>query len=212
MFMWFFKVNRHHTFATLITKKIVMKKIFLLIVMAGSFAVAKAQISYGAKAGLNVANVGGEDVEGNKAKAGFYLGGFIGVPVAESFSIQPELVFSLQGVKFDGDSKVNMSYLNIPILARYTTGSGFFAETGPQLGFLLSAKAKEDGESSNVKDYFKKTDFSWALGVGYQFESNIGVNARFNFGLSKLDEDGEVKMYNRVFQVGLFYRLGNSGK
>lgn len=75
----------------------------------------------------------------------------------------------------------------------------------------MSAKAKEDGESSNVKDYFKKTDFSWALGAGYQF-GNVGVNARFNFGLSKLDEDGEVKMFNRVFQVGLFYVLGNSGK
>jgi hypothetical protein len=189
-----------------------MKKIFLLLVMAGSFAATKAQISYGAKAGLNVSNVGGEDTDGNKAKLGFYLGGFVGVPVAESFSIQPELVFSSQGAKYDGDYKVNMSYLNIPVLARYTTQSGFFAETGPQLGFLLSAKAKEDGESGNVKDYFKKTDFSWAFGVGYQTESNIGVNARFNLGLSKLDEDGEAKVFNRVFQVGLFYVLGSSTK
>lgn len=189
-----------------------MKKIFLLIVMAGSFAVSQAQISYGVKGGLNVANVGGEDVEDNKAKLGFHLGGFVGVSVAENFSIQPELVFSLQGVKFDGDAKVNMSYLNIPVVARYTTASGFFGETGPQLGFLLSAKSKVDGETSNAKDYFKKTDFSWAFGVGYLTQSNVGVSARFNLGLSKLDEDGEAKMFNRVFQVGMFYVLGNSGK
>jgi hypothetical protein len=63
-----------------------------------------------------------------------------------------------------------------------------------------------------VKDYFKKTDFSWALGIGYQSQSNIGVNARFNFGLSKLDEDGEVKMFNRVFQLGLYYLLGSPSK
>ena len=189
-----------------------MKKIFLLFVMAGSFAAAQAQINIGVKGGLNVANVGGSDVEDNKAKLGFHLGGLVNVPVTEKFSVQPELVFSAQGVKFDGDAKVNMNYLNIPILAKYTTQSGFFAETGPQLGFLLSAKNKVDGESTNVKDYFKKTDFSWALGIGYLSQSNIGVNARFNFGLSKLDEDGEVKMFNRVFQIGLFYLLGSPVK
>jgi hypothetical protein len=189
-----------------------MKKIFLLIVMAGSFAVSKAQITYGAKAGLNVSNVGGEDTDGNKAKLGFHVGGFVGVPVAENFSINPELVFSLQGAKYENDSKVNMSYLNIPVMARYTTKSGFFGETGPQLGFLMSAKAKEDGESDNVKDYFKKTDFSWAFGIGYLTQSNIGLNARFNLGLSKLDEEGQAKVFNRVFQVGMFYVLGNSSK
>lgn len=190
-----------------------MKKFFLMFVMAGAFAVAQAQqISYGVKGGLNLSNVGGEDADGNKAKLGFNAGGFVNVQVAESFSIQPELVFSLQGAKFDGDAKVNMSYLNIPVLARYTTQSGFFAETGPQLGFLMSAKSNVDGDKTNVKDYFKKTDFAWALGIGYQTQSNIGVNARFNFGLSKMDEDGQAKIFNRVFQVGMFYVLGNKSK
>jgi len=186
-----------------------MKRLFLLLVMAGSFAAASAQINYGVKGGLNVANIGGEDVDDNKAKLGFHLGGFMGVSVAENFSIQPEVVFSLQGVKFDDDQKLNLSYLNIPVLARYTTQSGFYGETGPQLGFLLSAKSKIEGDSENVKDWFKKTDFSWAFGVGYITQSNIGVNARFNLGLSKLDEDGHGKAFNRVFQVGLFYVLGN---
>lgn len=188
-----------------------MKKMFLLIVLAGSCAVSKAQISYGAKAGLNVSNVGGSDAEDNKAKAGVYLGGFVGIPVAERISINPELVFSLQGSKYDDDdAKLNLSYLNIPVLARYTAQSGFFAETGPQLGFLMSAKMKGDGESGNVKEFFKKTDLSWALGIGYLSQSNIGVNARFNFGLSKLDEGGEAKVFNRVVQVGLFYVLGSA--
>lgn len=191
-----------------------MKKIFLLFVMAGSFAVAKAQVTYGAKAGLNISTIGGSDADGVKAKAGLYLGGFVGIPVAESFSINPELVFSMQGAKAEGDDdvKVNMNYLNLPVLARYTTQSGFFAETGPQFGFLLSAKYKVDGDSEDIKDSFKKLDLSWGLGVGYLSKSNIGVNARYNFGLSKLDEDGEGKTFNRVFQVGVFYVLGSGGK
>jgi len=188
-----------------------MKKVFLLLVMAGSFAVAQAQIKYGGKAGLNVGNFGGKDADDFKAKLGFYLGGFVEVPLAEQFSIQPELVFSAQGAKAD-DVKYNLSYLTIPVMARYTTASGFYGETGPQLGLLLSAKAKHDGNSTDFKDNLKGTDFSWALGVGYLTQSNIGVNARFNFGLSKLDEDGNGKVFNRVFQVGFFYVLGSTSK
>jgi hypothetical protein len=189
-----------------------MKKVFLLLVMAGSFAVAQAQIKYGGKAGLNVGNFGGKDADDFKAKLGVYLGGFVEVPVADKISIQPELVFTAQGAKDEDDVKYNLSYLTIPILARYTTASGFYGETGPQLGLLLSAKAKHDGHSQSIKDGLKGTDFSWALGVGYLTQSNIGVNARFNFGLSKLDEDGNGKVFNRVFQVGFFYVLGSTSK
>lgn len=189
-----------------------MKKVFLMFVMAGAFAVsARAQIKYGAKAGLNMANIGGSDVEGNKARAGFYAGGFVEIPAVDKLSVVPELIFSTQGTKSesDNDNKLNLNYLNIPVMARYAIASGFFAETGPQFGFLLSAKSKWDGNSNNVKDGYKKLDLSWGLGVGYVSTTNIGVNARFNFGLSKLDKDGDVKSFNRILQVGLFYVLGN---
>jgi hypothetical protein len=90
----------------------------------------------------------------------------------------------------------------------WTSASGFFAQTGPQVGFLMSAKAKADGESVDVKEFFKKTDFSWGFGVGFASQSGFGVNGRFNAGLSKLDEAGEAKIKNSVIQVGVFYNLG----
>ena len=190
-----------------------MKKFLLLFAVIGSVTIAKAQteLTYGVKGGLNLSAVGGKDTDGNKMKAGFHVGVFAELPVATSISVRPELVFSNQGSKYEDDGgkgSVNASYITLPVMAKYRFAGGFFAETGPQLGYLVSAKAKQGGEKSDMKDMYRKTDLSWALGVGYLSKTNIGVNARFNYGLSKVDKEGDFKAYNRVFQVGLFYVLG----
>jgi len=191
-----------------------MKKIFLIFVCASSFAVAHSQVSFGLKAGVNLANFSGDN-EGSKSKIGFNAGGFAEIGLAESFSVKPELVYSSQGAKYTEDEqegKLNLNYINIPILAKYTHTSGFFAETGPQIGFLASAKAKIGSVEVDAKDGMKKTDFAWALGIGYQLPQNIGFNARYNIGLANIaDGEGNGTLKNSVFQFGLFYRF-SSGK
>src|SRR5687768_6232748 len=143
-----------------------MKNLVLLLVFASALTVSQAQVKFGGKAGLNLSNFSGDDADDAKSKIGFNIGGFAEIPVASTFAVKPELVFSTQGAKSDdntfGDFKLNLSYLNIPILGKYNTASGFFAETGPQIGFLLAAKAKADDESEDVKDFYKSTDFAWA--------------------------------------------------
>jgi hypothetical protein len=193
-----------------------MKRVFLFLGLSLSLAAANAQIKYGIKGGLNIANIGGSDIEDNKAKLGFHLGGFVDIPVQSSFSVQPELLFSAQGCGFDlegDDAKWNMNYLLVPVMAKYTFSSGLSLETGPQLGFLLSAKEKYDGDTDNIKDAFKGTSFFWNFGLGYQLPAkNWGVNGRFNLGLSRLDEDGDAQIFHRVFQFGVFYVLGTASK
>jgi hypothetical protein len=193
-----------------------MKRLYLFLLAACSFAAANAQIQFGIKAGANFSTFTGDGVDGAKTKIGFHGGAFVGVPLFSTFSLQPELVYSDQGYKVKEDEfsgKLNAEYLNIPVLFKYNNPSGFFAQTGPQLGFLLSAKAKADGESTDLKDQFKSTDFSWAVGIGYLIKSvNVGIDARYNIGLSnvaKSSGDGSAK--NSVFQVGLFYVFGGGG-
>jgi opacity protein-like surface antigen len=190
-----------------------MKKIFMIIVCASTFVVAKAQVSYGIKGGVNLSNIIGSDAEGAKAKVGFHVGAFSQIPVTDKFSIQPELLYSAQGAKYEAsgedDVKINSGFLNIPVLAKYTAASGFYGETGPQLGFLMSAKAKQGDDKTDVKEFYKTTDFAWAFGIGYKSSSNVGVDLRYNLGLSRLDEEGEAKVKNGVFQLGIFYVLGD---
>ncbi len=191
-----------------------MKKLFLSFFLAASFYGASAQVQFGAKAGLNLANLVGSDVgDESKSKIGFNVGAFAEIPVTESFAVKPELLYSLQGSKADGgeigDAKLNLSYLNIPVLAKYVIAEGFFAETGPQIGFLMSAKLKAGGESIDGKEWYKSTDFSWAFGAGYQFTPNVGANIRYNLGLSAIPEDSD-KIKNSVFQLGVFYKFSSA--
>lgn len=187
-----------------------MKKIlFVLLGMALTIA-TQAQLSIGAKGGLNFSSITGKDVDGYKMKAGIHLGGYVQVPVSGTFLVQPELYFSMQGAKWEGESgsKTSLNYLQIPVLAKYKHVSGFFAETGPQFGMLLSASDKYDGEKEDIKEYLKKSDFSWVFGAGYQITEKLGAYARYNWGFTKWYEEER----NSLFQVGVNYTLFKAAK
>jgi hypothetical protein len=190
-----------------------MKKGLLLFVCAIAIAtVSQAQVRFGLKAGVNLASLSGDN-DGLKMKIGFNAGALAKITVSEAFSVQPELVYSAQGAKADeGDGKLNLSYINLPILAQYNT-SGFTIEAGPQFGFLMSAKQKIGDVEDDIKDDLKGLDLGLAIGVAYATESGFGVNARYNLGLSNMIDDGgdEFKLKNSVIQVGVFYLFGGGG-
>ncbi|HYO22086.1 MAG TPA: porin family protein [Flavisolibacter sp.] len=178
-----------------------MKKIITTFVLIFSIAFANAQINYGVKGGAALTTLTGD---GYKAKAGFYAGGYAQFSLKNSFSVQPEIYYATQGANWESDGKTALGYVNIPVLAKYTTSSGFYGESGPQVGFMLSAHDTYKGETEDVKQYLKTTDFSWAFGAGYQVNPQIGINARYNLGLSKFWKDEK----NSVILVGIHYSIG----
>jgi hypothetical protein len=48
---------------------------------------------------------------------------------------------------------------------------------------------KNDEESTDIKDDYKKVDFSWAFGASYVSNSGLGVDARYNLGISNINDD-----------------------
>lgn len=187
-----------------------MKKLSLLVLAMSLFAVSNAQIRFGARAGFNISNIVGKDIEGYKSRAGIFLGGLAEMPVVQKFSVQPELYFSTEGAKWEGEDggKTSLSYIKLPVLAKYTLPSGFYGETGPQIGFLLNANDTYDGEKEDIMEYLKKTEFSWVIGAGYFVTPEIGVHLRYNAGLSSFYETEK----NSVFQVGIQYIFGQTRK
>ena len=78
-----------------------MKKILVVFcVLIASYGYAQ-DVKFGLKAGLNLANTTGSDVEDNKVNTRFYFGGFLNTPISDIVSFQPELLISMQGVKAD---------------------------------------------------------------------------------------------------------------
>lgn len=201
-------------------RKIVLLLTAAMVMTAASFAQDAKTIGFGLKAGANFSSLKDKfdgDTENSDMKVGFHGGAFVNLPIGTTFAIQPELVYSIEGGKEEeGDytAKANLSYLNIPVMFQYTA-SGFYAETGPQIGFLMSAKLKEEEggqeDETDIKDFMESTNFSWGIGLGYKLPSGLGFGARYNLGLSNLNKDGNDDFSTKAntIQVGLSYTFGS---
>jgi hypothetical protein len=185
---------------------------------------------FGLKGGVNLATLEIDDdsqsnpLETNN-KTSFNAGVFANIPLGGVLRFQPEVVYSRQGSKIQfqqsnaplpgtttENTELDLHYLNVPLMLQVQTDGGFFAEVGPQIGFLLTAKDETDDE--DIKDLFKKTDFGGALGLGYLSRVGLGVNARYAMGFSNVfegvsgNDTDEAKYKNRVLSIGLVYHFG----
>ena len=193
-----------------------MKKLILFVALA-LFVIANsnAQVNFGAKAGVNLADITGEKVDSFSGLTSFHIGFVAEIMVSDKFAVQPELLYSAQGSDwseddgFEGTTKLD--YLNVPLMAKYYVAEGFSLEAGPQIGLLLSAKDVEEGEEDfDLKDFVKSTDFGVNLGLGYKMESGLNFSARYNLGFSdNLDvddfESDGAEYKNSVIQVSVGY-------
>ena len=186
-----------------------MKKIITLIVFAAVALCAQTQVSfkYGVKAGINVSTWTGDADDAESLTRGQF-GAFARLSILDKLAIQPELLYSLQGTKGDGEdgtTKIKTNYVQIPVMFKYYPIMGLNLQAGPQIGFL--AKAEVQGE--DIKDYMNKMDFAFNLGAGYDTDFGVGIDARYSIGLTNvLDDDelfGDNKAQNGVFSLAISY-------
>jgi hypothetical protein len=100
-----------------------------------------------------------------------------------------------------------LSYLQVPVMFQFYPVKQFYLEFGPQLGFLLSANVKHNGDKTEVDDGYKKAAVSIGFGAGFQVTSMLGFYARYNAGLSDITKDDNRDYFNRVGQIGISIRL-----
>ena len=195
-----------------------MKKLLFAIALVCTVSLVQAQdkgIAFGIKAGPSFYNLSGDDFEEGDMKTGFHAGIFVNIPLSSMFSFNPELLYNTEGSKIEesGDKlTMNLSYLNVPLMLQYNNPGGFFAELGPQIGFLMSAKAKYEvmgvEDEEDVKDELKSTSFSLGIGAGYDLPGGLGFGARYNFGLSPIVDVDDDDTKSSGFQISIRYKFG----
>ena len=200
-------------------KKFVIFLIALSFVTGGTVAFGQGAPKpiFGAKGGLNFADILGENTETNKIKTAFHAGVYSEVYFDYFLMAQVEFLVSYQGhTESESDNSLNLWYINLPVMARYNLGYNFNVHAGVQFGFMLSAKSKFtdfDGvkQKEDVKDFFKGLDFGLPVGVGFEFwEKKMGVTARYIIPISNIAEDpfdtGEVRK-NSVIQLSVNIKI-----
>lgn len=195
-----------------------MKKIILSSILFATLAFsANAQvpdIKLGAKGGVNFSNITNSDMD---SKTGFHIGVLAEAFLGEQFSIQPEIIYSSQGAKLKNDNsslKLNVDYINVPIMAKYYVADGFNIQAGPQFGFLTKAEWKGEfggiSATEDIKDSLESFDFGVNFGLGYELPVGVFFDARYNLGLTKVNKEsisGEDDGKNSVFQVSVGYKF-----
>ena len=133
-----------------------MKKIFMMAVMAVAALTANAQNEKGQfslmpKAGINISTVTGSD---SKSKVGFVGGVEAEYGISKNFGLDFGVLYSMEGCKNDivvatgigasayiiKDAKLNLGYINIPILAQFYPVKGLALKAGIQSGFCVAKK------------------------------------------------------------------------
>ena len=195
-----------------------MKKVFLLFVIIFCFQFGLAQkITFGVKGGANLASFT-ENFDSPfdyKYKLGFQLGGFARIELVDRLFLQPELLYSLQGTKYEislvsiilpqiprgadeffnngGTVSQNESNIILPVMLKYYLADKFNVEFGPQVDYHFQTKSDQivlanEGIINNTDDTTNESDFNFGvnLGLGYDFNENMGLGVRYNYGFNRL--------------------------
>jgi hypothetical protein len=190
------------------------KTVIIIATLFTAFAVKAQTTHFGIKGGMNASSLNSNPSNSDmQTKIGFNAGVLAHIHTGSAqWALQPEIYFSDEGAKSksNSDNKLNLGFMNVPVLAQYMFDNGFRIEAGPQAGFLLSAKSKTNGSSTDVKDFYKKVNFSIPVGIGYLTSTGLGFDARYNFGISDINNtSSDTKVHSNVFQFGIFYQFSD---
>ena len=206
-----------------------MKKILTLVALMAVTLSAKAQHEEGdvtiqPRVGITISNI----TDGDKSKINLAYGVDFERFFTDQFSVGLGVMFTNQGCKYDvlsdtgaGDKKINDIKFNIyygilPIMANYYVLPGLALKAGIQPAYRVKANLESDGtklDFDNTLDALfggdtKLNTFDLSIPVGFSYEyAGITLDARYNFGLTKLISNAQKGIYNKVITVTLGYKF-----
>lgn len=209
-----------------------LKFSLLTAALVGCTTFANAQVTFGAKAGLNLANITANDAAGeidSKMLITFQVGGVVDIPISDMFSVQPALMLVGKGYKEEGEifgvaytGSSNPMYLQVPVMFMYH-GNMFYAGVGPYAGFGLFGKIKAEaaGQSDDVDIEFGNTvtdnyaplDFGAQVEAGVALPMGLTIGAGYALGLANLipsdaREGSDASVKHGVISVNVGYMFG----
>lgn len=155
----------------------------------------------------------GKEVEGTGGfnfdpLTSWYAGVTVDVPVKKWFHVQAELLYTVNAGKgamaatlednpyipgfptsISRPEKLKLSYLQVPVLAKFYPVRNLPLMVGPYVGFGVSFRGKATeipgAVEKNIHYMYKTMDFGFVGGAAYEFGFGLFVEARYVFGAMK---------------------------
>lgn len=198
-------------------KKLIAVLATIFIVSCCTVLIAQPKLGFGLKGGINVANQSttGEGLNVNVENImRFHGGAYLNFFVLDKIAIQPELLLSGKGSKWDDpytNTKDLLTYIDIPLLIRYQPLKPLNIHAGPQFGYLISAMQEDisDDEKSEIKDWYNNADIGVLIGAEANLPFNINLTLRYILGLTSASNDVEYidPWKNNFIQLSIGYRI-----
>ena len=135
----------------------------------------------------------------------------------EDFSAAAGLLFTNQGAKLENDVKMHLYYAAFPITANYYVLPGLAVKAGVQPAYRVKTQMKDSDVTVDfdrfIETVFQDFDFNMPkfeleIPVGLSYEYNgVTLDARYNFGLTKLITGIDDAIHQRVIVLTLGYKF-----
>jgi hypothetical protein len=180
----------------------------------------------GIKGGVNLSNLIIDEPHDRHTRFGFHVGVYGQLFANEGFAIQPEINYSTKGNEvsanfgvIDHETKFNLHYIDVPVLAVFKLGDVVEIHAGPYWAYLVGANIDPDGDLGDGfreldRDNFDKWDYGLVGGIGFNF-GNVQLGARYNYGLNDIARSSGAKQMlgssqNSVGQLYLAFNMAGN--
>ena len=205
-------------------KKLIILPALLLALGINSQSQAQSvKPRFGITAGSNLTSIG-QFQSGNVNYNSDYMFGFKGgvfadLPFTSTFGLMPQVLYSQKGGKVsetiagtNGEIKVRTDYIDVPVLFAFKPSPEITLTAGPQMSFLLSQSTDisvNNTASPTITDTkdFRKSIIGGNVGIGYNFNSMVSLNANYMFDFQPMANDNvnQSKARNQGFGLALCY-------
>lgn len=182
-----------------------MKFLALLVLLLISISSYSQRFQGGAMGGLCGAQVDGDTYSGFN-RLGPQGGAWVRTRFVNNFGSQMEIRYISKGARENRHEpeplfyKVNLHYVEVPILLNYYINDDIIAELGIAPAILMAmSQEDENGKipENSLDQEFKNFDFGGSVGINYQFTDRLIGNMRYTYSL--------ITIQNRVYNSDYYY-------
>lgn len=160
------------------------------------------------------------------AYTSFYTGVSASIPVGEHFAIEPGLQYSKVGATLTGNLAfkalsilgINASVkaishrVEMPLLLKGEVAKGFYIVAGPQVNYSYNNKLQVKAgilgfnalnQKIDIDNFYEPFSAAALGGLQYQFPGGMQVQALYEYGLSKIINNGSMDVYQNNIKIGL---------
>lgn len=193
-------------------KKTVLIALFICLNVA-AFSQVLPSFQFGIKGGTNLSKLTSDNTLSSDNRSGYY-GGFYARVGAAGIYFQPELYLAGKNTTLENNAgikdKVKFTSLDVPLLIGTKIGAagvGIRFNTGPVVSFILDNKQSFGNATTEAfHGDFKNQAIAWQFGTGLDI-GRLGIDLRYEAGLSKVGKDGYDNRRLDLFTLGLAYRI-----